>query len=380
MKYEHDELFSKLFKQDIVIPQNTLDVLDKVCANLEDHPADTSDKRYLKTGKRSFVILVAAIISTMLFAGTVFAYGLSHSELFQSIFGTGVSGNDEDRTYYSSMGVERQFPLNERVEVDEETAEQLVGEYIVPLNKEFSYAECTYTLHYALMDTNGVCYVAYTMSWSPELEDVIKHYSPSMVGINPRYISNSQWIGAAEPYVTADNNLPMTYLMINEVLSTENSAYLICAFTLSEPIRKDMDLVLNFDCRDDDSKSLRLRLRTDKLIPSIVFTDKNNQHCINLSPIGMAVKCIDHESDYCNLQEIRIHYADGCYTVKSHNQNIENLITSTYWGVSVAPDMEEPPNYETVSYMFNRLVVPEEIIAITIDGTEYMRCELSENS
>ena len=138
MPYEHNELFSKLFKQDIAIPQNTLDVLDRVCANLEDNHTGTSDKRYPKTGKRSFVILVAAIIATMLFAGTVFAYGLSHSELFQSIFGTGVSGNDEDRTYYSSMGVERQFPLNERVEVDEETAEQLVGEYIVPLNTEFS--------------------------------------------------------------------------------------------------------------------------------------------------------------------------------------------------------------------------------------------------
>lgn len=375
MKNKIDELLFELYSSEIELPESTNRRLKEIYEVLEDHPTikATSNKR--NRMKRSTLALIAAILAMTLFAGTVFAYGLSHSELFQSIFGTGVSGNEDDRTYYSALGVEEKFPLNERVEVDEETAEQLVGEYIVPLDKEFSYAECTYTLHYALMDTNGVGYVTYTMSWTPELDNVIKHYSPSMVGIDPQYISNSEWVGTSEPYITVDDNQLSSYLLINENLSTENSAYLICAFTVNKPIHAGMDIVLNFDCRDDDSKSIRLRLSTDNLIPSVTFTNKHKQHSISLSPIGMAIKCIDHEESSCNLREIMIHYPDGSYIVRSHSQNILNIITSTVWCVSVDYDTEQAPNYQTVSYMFNRLVVPDEVIAITLDGTEYFKFE-----
>lgn len=119
-------------------------------------------RRHEKPRRYGKLIPIAAVLAAVL-ALSAAAYGFVHSDFYKNAFGTGVEshtgGNidlyDADGNYVKSNFV----PSYERVEVDPEKAEKLVGDAVTTINKTFELNDYTVTVIDALLDDNGVGYI-----------------------------------------------------------------------------------------------------------------------------------------------------------------------------------------------------------------------------
>lgn len=107
--------------------------------------------------KRPGVIILAAALALVLSITALAAY---HNGFFSNVFGTGVNGQEAHDVVLSGEGegidkVEH-YPAVERVDVDEEKAEALVGEYVTEIGQSVKLGNYTFTLENMVLDENGI--------------------------------------------------------------------------------------------------------------------------------------------------------------------------------------------------------------------------------
>lgn len=107
--------------------------------------------------RRPGVIILAAALALALSITALAAY---HNGFFKNVFGTGVKGQEAHDVVLSGEGegldkVEH-FPAVERVDVDAEKAEALVGAYVTEIGKSIKLGNYTFTLENMVLDENGI--------------------------------------------------------------------------------------------------------------------------------------------------------------------------------------------------------------------------------
>ena len=107
--------------------------------------------------KRPGVVILAAAMALALSITALAAY---HNGFFKNVFGTGVAGQEAQDVVLSGEGdgldkVEH-YPAVERVDVDAEQAEALVGENVIEIGKRVQLGSYTFTLENMLLDENGI--------------------------------------------------------------------------------------------------------------------------------------------------------------------------------------------------------------------------------
>ena len=107
--------------------------------------------------KRPGVIILAAALALALSITALAAY---HNGFFKNVFGTGVSGQKAQDVVLPGEGegldkVEH-FPAIERVDVDAEKAEALVGAYVTEIGQSIKLGSYTFTLENMVLDENGI--------------------------------------------------------------------------------------------------------------------------------------------------------------------------------------------------------------------------------
>lgn len=107
--------------------------------------------------KRPGVIILAAALALTLSITALAAY---HNGFFKNVFGTGVQGQEAHDVVLPGEGegldkVEH-FPAIERVDVDAEKAEALVGAYVTEIGQSVKLGNYTFTLENMVMDKNGI--------------------------------------------------------------------------------------------------------------------------------------------------------------------------------------------------------------------------------
>lgn len=107
--------------------------------------------------KRPCVIILAAALALALSITALAAY---HNGFFKNVFGTGVKGQEAHDVVLSGEGegldkVEH-FPAVERVDVDTEKAEALVGAYVTEIGQSVKLENYTFTLENMVLDENGI--------------------------------------------------------------------------------------------------------------------------------------------------------------------------------------------------------------------------------
>ncbi len=106
-------------------------------------------------------IITFALAAALLLALGVTAYAIGvHTGFFNSVFGTGLKGRDEFevviRDDYGKPVTTEHYPAIERVDVDEELAEDLTGEYIASIGQSVDLDGFTFTIQESLLDENGI--------------------------------------------------------------------------------------------------------------------------------------------------------------------------------------------------------------------------------
>lgn len=107
--------------------------------------------------KRPGVIILAAALALALSITALAAY---HNGFFKNVFGTGIKGQEAHDVVLPGKGegldkIEH-FPAIERVDVDAEKAEALVGAYVTEIGQSVQLGNYTFTLENMVLDANGI--------------------------------------------------------------------------------------------------------------------------------------------------------------------------------------------------------------------------------
>ena len=107
--------------------------------------------------KRPGVIILAAALALALSITALAAY---HNGFFKNVFSIGVKGQEAYDVVLSGEGEgldkTEHHPAVERVEVDAEKAEELVGAYVTEIGQSVKLGKYTFTLENMVLDENGI--------------------------------------------------------------------------------------------------------------------------------------------------------------------------------------------------------------------------------
>ena len=296
-----------------------------------------SDGKKRKKAVRRFP---AAAIACMILLCVVTVYAATHTEFLKNVFGTGVEGREE-----TSWKTEH-YPAFERVDVDEELAEALVGEYITSVGKSVTVGSYTFTVGDVLMDENGIGAI------------MVHVENPEGLGLD-KEAAELQTFGFRAATASGGFMDDMQYLIADSL--TETGATYVYYVTPFEDHLQEEEIEVSFRIQSErenvkDWPEGSITIPAMKRIPVQSFSAKGLT--ASVSPLGMKLSYAFDEGKEKTEKNIVILYADGTeYVVKG--ENISNLSVSSLSG----------KDYDTVWYAFNRLADPEAMDEIHISCT-----------
>lgn len=301
--------------------------------------------------KKYSALAIAAIVAVCLLAGTALAVAI-HSNFFQAAFGTAVEGQEAYRmekvdTDGQIIGYES-YPAIERVSVNEEAAETLVGEYISAVDQSISAGCFTLTVEELLMDENGIGAVTLNITSTEAFA------TPFTSDSFPRY------------YISAETESGRLVDSMTQTISdsvTDTSKSLICYLTPFDAASVSGDVYLRFGAKMSDEGPVEeyiLCLSPDERLPATTFAAENG-FTAEVSPLGLCFSMgaiVDESGKQIAItgsRDIVIHYTDGSdYVIQS--DEVHNLSLASGDAVS---------GNEWIA--FNRLVEPNQIESIDLN-------------
>lgn len=376
--------------------ENTLSEVLKMA-----HNADNKSK---KRNRRVMTVLLAAALTVAL-SITAFAVA-SHTDFFRSVF-----GDQEVESYEAYEDLEDDtkpdsgttvFPGYEREEVDEETAENLIGSQITSQEGSVTVEGTTLSVEELLVDDTGVGILTFKAA-NPDgfpalarLEDFpgseISNYMP--FDEEKGWITDPRLIlGEEDPDGHA--NYPVNFhTYVDKVRSSDTEMYLMMYFSSLVPITEEDDLTLatsvmaytgevetfqDWETGEEiedpitEQTDYTLPLAVSKTAASIPFAEDGGGKAM-VSPISLSLTGINMTD---NTKSITLVYADGSeYAVTDgENRNIQYAMEWSQSNMESSSDFIDLRGAEArYVLLFNRLVDPENIASVQVvlnDGTSY---------
>ena len=118
-----------------------------------------SPERIVHMKKKRIITFALAAALILALGVTAYAIGI-HTGFFTSVFGTGLKSRDEFEVAITDdngdLVTTEHYPAIERVDVDEDLAEKLTGDYIASVGQSVNLDGFTFTIQDALLDDNGI--------------------------------------------------------------------------------------------------------------------------------------------------------------------------------------------------------------------------------
>lgn len=391
----------KILGQEIEIPGQVEERIRQACAQARPAPRTVQrSRRPLRTA------LVAAAAVAVLTISAAAAYTIMRGEVpadigtaLEGFFGSESRSSVESTTVYDENGkVVLDLPNKEQVPVDEEQAEALVGSYLPDTGYVWQIGEYTVTVESYLLDENtGTAKIYYSLYRPGGVEGIFVYPEDGSLdwdgsGISPLYfyaLVDGEWkIMAGGKGIYADQSA-----------SAEDKLCVIAALALPGSWSAENDLRIEFrDLRRNQGSDLDVSLvATMELpglesLPAVTVTDQETGEPVAVfSAIGMKVWA----DEVGLIRDISLTYADGStYVVLNKEARIENTDYALWhndsdlgydeyeeesgtivWDGELLPVGELlppiPSGKSILQCCFNRLVDPEQVVAVTVNGTTY---------
>ena len=374
----------KTLGQEIEIPSEVEERIHKACAQARPAPrAERRSRRPLRTA------LVAAAVVAALSISAAAVYAVNHGPAFQAFFGNEGRSSTEYTEMYDEYGNFYVVSMNEeRVPVDEEQAEALVGEYLSDTGYVWQVGEYTVTVENYLLDENtGTAKVYYSLYRPDGVEGIVWGENGEIgwdgSGISPLLFSalvDGEWSsmrGGKGIYADLERSTADTLCIMGAMINPEN-------WSAEDGLQVEFrDFRLSQDSELDMSLVATMELPGVKSLPAVTVLDQETgEPVVVFSAIGIKVQAEAVDM----IGEITLTYADGSeYVVEDKAAYIQNY-DYALWSASQSSETldEEPsafagdipgpapdPEQWTLQLCFNRLVDPEQVVAVTVDGTTY---------
>lgn len=373
----------KTLGQEIEIPSEVEERIHQACSQARPAPrAVRRSRRPLRTA------LVAAAVVAALSISAAAVYAVNHGPTFQMFFGNEGRSSTEYTEVYDEYGNFYVASMNEeRVPVDEERAEALVGEYLSDTGYVWQVGEYTVTVENYLLDENtGTAKVYYSLYRPGGVEGIVWGENGEVgwdgSGIIPLQFSamvDGEWSwlrGGKGIYADLERSTADTLCIMEAMINPEN-------WSAEDGLQVEFrDMRLNEGSELDRSLVATMELPGVKSLPAVTVLDQETgEPVVVFSAIGMKVW-----TEHNRIDDIVLTYADGSeYVVEDKADYIQNY-DYALWSASQSSETlgEEPsafagdlpgpapdPEQWTLHLCFNRLVDPEQVVAVTVNGTTY---------
>lgn len=363
--------------QDIELPREIEDRLSQACAQAREGRRPIEKRRRPMRAVRT--ALAAAVVGAALCAGAGAVYMVNHSGALQAFFGNESYPSTEYTEYYDEFG---NFYItsmnNERVPVDDEQAEALVGAYLSDEGYVWQVGEYTMTIESYLLDENtGTAKVSYSLYRPGGVQGLIYDDSTGFLS------ADGSGIGIPQFRVTVNDSkslldgefCPMHGdERVDLTRSTADTLYIMAPLAMTGWKAADGLQVQIHDLSRIDYTSMApipdtlvdtLDLPGLESLPAITFLNpETGKPAAILSAIGILV-----DNGYLEpgdfVRDITITYANGSiYLVRDNANNVQNYDYAYSSSGSSC-------NQGGTRFVFNRLVDPEQVASVTIDGQTY---------
>lgn len=306
--------------------------------------------------KKRIITLALAAVLILALGATAYAIGV-HSGFFTSVFGTGLKGRnafDVEITDDSGNTVTTEhYPAIERVEVDEELAETLTGDYIAAVGQSVELEGYTFTIREALLDENGIGALTVHIS-NPKGHGLL---------LSGLYENGEMPPFGWNVYPQGDeiHMLDMRDYILPDAFS-DTDADLVLYITPFTPLPAQTGLSLRIvlnkaDVDFPDRPRAEMLIPAQEKLPSRELTGEGIT--AKISPVGLTL-CYDIPSAQEVIDDsMELVFSDGStYTIKG-----DDLVN-----FSVA---SRSPDQRTLYYCFNRLCDAEKVTELHIQSHWY---------
>jgi len=388
-----EQNMQRILRSDLVIPE-TVDrrienTLNNIKLNAEKEKSFTTST---KTTRMITRVLVAAAVIVAMSVGVAFAAYLSgeDSRFYQTFFGSTVIPSVDVTIEYEEAGgsLNSVEYKTERIEVDEEEAEELVGRYLAEIGsfEIFSYTGLVTTVNIekVLYDYNTG---AFFFSMSMERE------SGGFPELNLTGEWNDVWFNSEYGLCIGGRGWGPGAMYYDSVNSTQNKIYLNCVgvnldiYTMEEnemylsfhenvrisEINPDDLLKAEYIWEDEDTAGFELERiyfpRTESIPATEIIAD--GKAAVIFSAVGIriyydAFELGEYLHDPGGIKYVSIEYSDGSsYVVNDTNNSLYNY---NYACGTIPELVTDGRTY--VTYCFNRIIDPENITRVIVNDTE----------
>ncbi len=269
-------------------------------------------------------------------------------------FSDGISTQQAD--IRDANGKTIQLPEMERVPTDPETAQRLVGGYLMTLDnatvtiENNYYGTYTIKLETMLIDEKGAGMITYYVENPKGVAyrtqglsyGAVEHTQMPMVGVTtPEMVDASgRWV-SHESYLDEEN-------------TTDTHVQAVLYFSVCGDYKKGETIYVSFNW-GGGAVPKTIAITPTSYVPAKTFTEKGGTHTV-VSPLGIRVDTGDLPSD--DPQDITIRYKDGTeFVVKG--SGVDNSVTG-----ALGPSNDA--YYQYTLHNFNRLVDVDQIASIEV--------------
>lgn len=313
---------------------------------------------------------VAAAVSQKSFTVEIMKAELSAADSLQSALGDAIAGQEaytlELTDKDGNVAKTEHYPAIERVALDAEKAEALLGNYVYTATEPITLGGCRLNIAGYMLGENGIGIVTVDIDF-PSADMVPNDYSPCL-----SFYSGS--LAEGESVRLDKSNSPADLHQLDcmdyrdETQSTDTHIRYVCYVTPFDCTDEAGDIVMKFrlidQCYDAETGEYTgegewyISLDAPELIPTQHFSGDGFEAWV--SPIGMKLETTEGDQV---IDELALRYADGSgYIVKA--EGIENLAVSSLCG-----------DYDHQFYAFNRLADTANLDTIEIDGVTLVAAE-----
>ena len=361
----NEQKLYEILSAPVPVPEQVRARMTETCQSLPERqraPVPRLRPRWRRT------LLAAAMVTGVLAISAAGASLLDNGAFYEALFGNGsVTSRDVEAVYDPAVDDTYILPGSQRVPVDQEQADALVGQAVAQSGAQAQAGGCTFTLAQHLYDPVSATGRLYFTVANPDGLEDITIFPETNEAVLPGEM------GRPGPGLTiwgSQGTQLAGRVYRDPAQSDDTRMALYFCYTANGGLAQGEQVQLHIWLRGTNGEETPqdaavLTVPAGQPLEGVTATAPDGTWAARFSAVGMVVNTQSFESGDA-IESVALICADGSrYVVISREENLDNTLYATQFNRSngMAVDWN--------AYLFNRLVDPAKVTAAEINGQSF---------